>query len=82
MARVIPKPDVMLVDIGLPGLDGYAVARELHASGRARSATLIALSGYGQADDCRRSQEAGFAHHLTKPVEPETLRSLLARLAP
>lgn len=70
-------PDVVLLDIGLPGMDGYAVARLMRQ--RVPSARLIALTGYGQAEDKRRAQEAGFDHHLLKPVEPETLGMLLAQ---
>jgi CheY-like chemotaxis protein len=69
-------PEVVLVDIGLPGLDGYEVARRLRA-GRC-PARLIALTGYGQPEDRRRSVEAGFDAHLLKPVDPDLLLRLVA----
>ncbi len=71
-------PEVVLCDIGLPGMDGYAVARALRADPDLGSVRLIALTGYGQAEDQRRAQEAGFDTHLTKPADPDTLRRLLA----
>jgi CheY-like chemotaxis protein len=72
------KPQVVLLDIGLPGMDGYEIARRLRASGGERGPVLIAVSGYGQAEDRRRSREAGIAHHLTKPVDLDTLAALVA----
>jgi CheY-like chemotaxis protein len=75
-----PRHDVALIDIGLPGCDGYDVAREL-ADIRKRLGhplRLIAMTGYGQADDRRRALEAGFDAHLVKPVDPDTLTRLLA----
>ncbi|HYG62802.1 MAG TPA: ATP-binding protein, partial [Thermoanaerobaculia bacterium] len=75
------QPSVVLCDIGLPGdMDGYAVARELRRDGLPASAKLIALTGYGQEEDQRRSREAGFDLHLTKPVDPAALGKLLAEL--
>ncbi|HZE90729.1 MAG TPA: response regulator [Rhizobacter sp.] len=62
------RPEVVLCDIGLPGMDGYAVARALRAAPETSSAFLIALTGYGQEDDRRRALEAGFDAHLTKPA--------------
>jgi two-component system, sensor histidine kinase len=73
-------PDVALVDIGLPGLDGYGVARQIRSTAGARAVCLIALTGYGQPEDRRRSREAGFDAHLVKPVDPEHLRQLLDEL--
>jgi signal transduction histidine kinase/DNA-binding response OmpR family regulator len=76
--------DVALIDIGLPGADGYEVAREL-AGLRQRLGhprRLIAMTGYGQADDRRRALEAGFDAHLVKPVDPDTLTRLLATAPP
>jgi signal transduction histidine kinase len=70
-------PDVILVDIGLPGLDGYAVGRRLRAALGDR-VTLVALTGYGQSEDRRRTSEAGFDAHLVKPVDPEVLSRALA----
>jgi PAS domain S-box-containing protein len=73
------RPDVVLCDIGLPGaLDGYAVARELRADPAFAALRLIALTGYGQAEDQRQAHAAGFDLHLTKPVDPATLLNLLA----
>jgi signal transduction histidine kinase/CheY-like chemotaxis protein len=69
-------PEVVLVDIGLPGLDGYEVARRIRGV-LGRKVTLVALTGYGQVEDRRRTREAGFDVHLVKPVDPEALsRSL------
>jgi signal transduction histidine kinase len=70
-------PDVILVDIGLPGLDGYAVGRRLRAALGDR-VTLVALTGYGQSEDRRRTSEAGFDAHLVKPVDPDVLGRALA----
>jgi signal transduction histidine kinase len=72
-------PDVVLCDLGLPGLDGYAVAQALRADPRTASARLVAVSGYGSEADLRRGQEVGFEFHLTKPVDPAALEALLAR---
>ena len=69
-------PDIALVDIGLPGLDGYGVARELRKLSGRRS-VLIALTGYGQPDDQERTRAAGFDQHLVKPVNPKLLSRLL-----
>ena len=73
------RPEVILLDIGLPRMDGYQVARKLRAEVGCADAVLIAISGYGQEQDRRRSREAGFDHHLVKPVDYERLLSLLAR---
>ena len=70
-------PHVALLDIGLPIMDGYEVARRLHQQEACRDTLLIAISGYGQPSDRERSRQAGFAHHLVKPVELATLTSLL-----
>src|SRR6185503_4884048 len=64
------EPEVAIVDIGLPGMSGYEVARKLRTLPATRGATLIALTGYGQDEDRRRALDAGFDHHLTKPVQP------------
>jgi hypothetical protein len=71
--------DVVLMDIGLPGMDGYEVAREMRRRAGGEGVTLAALTGFGQEEDHRRSVEAGFDHHLVKPVQYETLRSVIAR---
>jgi CheY-like chemotaxis protein len=70
-------PDVVLLDIGLPGMDGLAVARALRTDPAVSRSLLIAISGYGQEADRRRTREAGFDHHLVKPVRPDVLRALL-----
>jgi CheY-like chemotaxis protein len=67
------RPDVAVVDIGLPEMDGYEVARKLRASESLKSIKLIALTGYGQADDARRAYQAGFDLHVVKPIDPERL---------
>jgi CheY-like chemotaxis protein len=72
------RPDVVLCDIGLPGLDGYAVARRLRGNPATVQARLIAVTAYGQDEDRRRSHEAGFERHLVKPVDPDDLRRALA----
>jgi CheY-like chemotaxis protein len=75
-------PDVVLCDIGLPGLDGYRVARKLRADPTTARARLIAVTAYGQEGDRRRALDAGFEHHLVKPVEPETLVRVLNLAGP
>ena len=73
------RPEVVLLDIGLPGLDGYEVARRLRADSRHTGLRLVAISGYGQAQDQQRSREAGFDHHLVKPVDYRALIMILAK---
>jgi CheY-like chemotaxis protein/two-component sensor histidine kinase len=75
------RPDVALIDIGLPDVDGYEVARRMRASPGGRRIGLIAITGYGQAEDQRRAYEAGFDAHLTKPVAPDRLKQVMAGLA-
>jgi signal transduction histidine kinase len=70
-------PDLVLVDIALPGMDGHEVARRIRASENGKAVRLVAMSGYGQAEDRRRSLEAGFDAHLTKPFSIETLGQFL-----
>jgi PAS domain S-box-containing protein len=72
------RPDIAVIDIGLPEMDGYEVARRLRASESLKAIKLIALTGYGQADDARRAREAGFDLHIVKPVDPERLADALA----
>jgi CheY-like chemotaxis protein len=67
----------VLLDIGLPDLDGYEVAKQLRLLPEARDAILIALTGYGRAEDRERSQSAGFNHHLLKPMNFGKLSDLL-----
>lgn len=76
------RPDVVIVDIGLPEMNGYDVARAIRAREAGARVRLIALTGYGQQEDEQRSREAGFDHHLTKPVAYDTLTALLARRNP
>jgi CheY-like chemotaxis protein len=70
-------PDAVLCDLGLPGLNGWGVARALRRDPRTARARLIAVSGYGTAEDRRRSHEAGFEHHVEKPADPNVLERLL-----
>jgi len=73
-------PDVALIDIRLPGIDGYEVARRLRAANERRRITLVALTGFGQTEDRRRAFDAGFDAHLVKPVNAERLKRVLAEL--
>jgi len=77
-ARTV-RPEVVVLDIGLPGMNGYQVARELRRQPDLNGAVLVAVTGYGQDDDRRHSQEAGFDHHLVKPVDPDVLQALVGR---
>jgi len=72
------SPHVVLLDIGLPGMDGYEVARRIRSHGALSGVRLVALTGYGQDEDRRRAEAAGFDEHLTKPVDPQKLRRLLS----
>ena len=72
------RPDVVLLDIGLPGVDGYEVARRIRACTDLKAVCLVAVTGYGQDADKVRAREAGFAHHLVKPVEFSALQRILA----
>lgn len=74
----IPRfdPEIIFLDIGMPEMDGYEVARAIRASGWNR--LLVALTGYGQEEDKRRSKEAGFDRHLVKPVEVKDILDVLA----
>jgi PAS domain S-box-containing protein len=74
------RPDVMLVDIGLPGIDGFEVARRARLLPAGANAVLVALTGYGQDSDKQRARTAGFDHHLTKPIEIDTLKDLVGGL--
>jgi CheY-like chemotaxis protein len=71
-------PDVVLLDIGLPGIDGYEAARRIRAQAASRSMMLVAVTGWGQEEDRRRSREAGFDHHMVKPLRAAALEQLLA----
>ncbi len=70
--------DLVVLDIGLPGMDGYDVAARLRELDGLRDTVLIAITGYGQEDDRKRSRDAGFDHHLVKPVEIGILNDLLS----
>jgi two-component system CheB/CheR fusion protein len=72
-------PDVILLDIGLPGLSGYEVAERLKSRKAERKLLLVAVTGYGQETDRERSAAAGIDVHLLKPVDPDFLRELLKR---
>jgi two-component system CheB/CheR fusion protein len=73
-------PDVALIDIGLPDIDGYEVARQLRANLTNKRIPLIALSGYGRPADLKRALDAGFDSHLTKPVAVEQLHNVIMAL--
>jgi signal transduction histidine kinase len=73
-------PDLAFLDIGMPGMDGYELARRVRKHEGLRDVYLVALTGWGQEEDRRRTREAGFDHHLVKPVEPEAIQRVL--LAP
>jgi CheY-like chemotaxis protein len=72
------KPQVILCDIGMPGMDGYDVAREIRSDDRLKNIILIALSGYAQPEDLKNSKDAGFDRHLAKPVRMVVLKDTLA----
>jgi two-component system CheB/CheR fusion protein len=71
------RPDALVLDIGLPGMSGYEIAKRVRQEQWSSEATLIALTGFGQERDRREALAAGFDHHLTKPVDPVALASLL-----
>jgi CheY-like chemotaxis protein len=74
------QPDLILLDIGMPGLNGYDACREIRRQPWSNGVVIVALTGWGQEEDKRRSREAGFDQHLVKPVEPTALDRLLASL--
>ena len=75
------RPDVALLDIGMPNLDGYDACRRIRQQPWGQGMFLIALTGWGQEEDRRRTEEAGFDQHLVKPVDPAALMKLLASLS-
>ena len=75
------RPDVAILDIGMPGLDGYQVAERLREAAGEPPVVLIALSGLGQDEDIRRAADAGFDRHFTKPVDIPALMKLLSEVA-
>jgi CheY-like chemotaxis protein len=76
-AARIQRPQVVLLDIGLPGMDGYEVCRRIRQQGRS-DARIIAVTGYGQERDRERSRDAGFDSHAVKPVDPSELMKLVS----
>jgi CheY-like chemotaxis protein len=72
------RPDVALLDIGLPGMSGYDLARRLRADRRLAGTTLVAVTGWGQEEDRRQSRDVGIHHHLTKPVDPAAVQKIVA----
>jgi PAS domain S-box-containing protein len=76
------RADVVFLDLGMPGMDGHTVAAQIRLEAQPRDLTLIALTGWGQEEDRRRSREAGFDHHLVKPLDLKALEQLLASLRP
>jgi CheY-like chemotaxis protein len=72
------QPDVFILDLGMPRLNGYDAARSIRGEPWGKEVFLIALSGWGQPEDRRRSTEAGFDRHLTKPVDPDVIGSVLS----
>src|SRR5947209_7652899 len=75
------RPELVLLDIGLPKLNGYEVARRIRQQPRGGDVILVALTGWGQEEDRRRSREAGFNFHMVKPADVRALERLLARPA-
>jgi CheY-like chemotaxis protein len=73
-------PHAVMLDIGLPGLNGYEVAARLREIPGMGTATLVAVTGWGDAEDRRRTREAGFSHHVVKPVSRDTLQKLMSDL--
>ena len=71
-------PEVALIDVGLPGLDGYEVARKIRGGPGGKRIRLVAVTGYGQPEAVQRAHEAGFSAHLVKPIDADALRRLLA----
>jgi DNA-binding response OmpR family regulator len=76
------KPEVALLDIGLPGKNGYQLAHALRERPDGAAMLLLAVTGYGGDDDRRRSREAGFDHHFTKPLDPDALNNFLVERLP
>jgi CheY-like chemotaxis protein len=74
-------PDVVLCDLGLPGMDGYAVANALRSDPATAAIRLVAISGHGSDTERQRTVDAGFVQHVLKPVEPEEVRLLVTELA-
>ena len=79
-AALVFRPQVVLLDIGLPGMDGYEVADRLRSLDETKDAFLIALTGYGRTEDRIRALAGGFDYHLTKPVDPEEVVVIIKNL--
>jgi CheY-like chemotaxis protein len=79
-ALEIYQPGIVLLDIGMPGMDGYEVARQIRNQPQFKNVMLVALTGWGQEEDRRRSRSAGFDHHLIKPADVSALQALMASL--
>jgi len=77
----VDPPDVCLLDIGLPDIDGYELARRLRAQTKGRQPLLVAVTGYGQDQDRERTRQAGFDHHLVKPADTTALSRLLDQMS-
>jgi CheY-like chemotaxis protein len=75
------QPDLIVLDIGMPGLDGYEVCRRLRQQPWARAVVIAALTGWTRDEDKDRSQEAGFDHYLVKPIDPKALTELIGRVS-
>jgi CheY-like chemotaxis protein len=73
-------PHLVLLDISLPGMDGYEVLRRLREQSGASQPKVVAVTGFGRAEDRRRTQEAGIDHHLVKPLGPDVLKTLIQSL--
>jgi CheY-like chemotaxis protein len=74
------EPDLIVLDIGMPGLDGYEVCRRIRQQPWAHTVVIAALTGWTRDEDRHRSQEAGFNHYLVKPVDPQALADLVGRI--
>jgi CheY-like chemotaxis protein len=76
------RPDLIVLDIGMPGLDGYEVCRRIRQQPWAQAVVIAALTGWTRDEDKDRSQEAGFDHYIVKPIDPKVLADLVARSGP
>jgi two-component system, chemotaxis family, CheB/CheR fusion protein len=74
------RPEIALIDVGLPGMSGYELARRIREMPSMKEVLLVAVTGYGSDDDRRMALEAGFSLHLVKPVDPDRLETILATL--
>ena len=76
------QPDVVFLDVGMPGMDGFETARQLRQRAELDKAVLVALTGYGRAEDRQRAAQAGFDHFLVKPTPPNVLTDIALQLRP